>query len=155
VASGTTTIYATINVPKFRMATSELKTCDAESNEIEEKGSVVKIMFDSEKIDIETIFNDLKGSGLNQRQKKYIGLLETKIQEFTTQAELRKSDHYYKLTPTEIKISGLIRIGKTSKEIATLLDLSTRTVEVHRNNIRNKLGIRNKKLNLRNFLMTL
>ena len=135
------------------MAKSEFKKSDAEFNEMKE--SAIQIMFDFEKNDIETILNDLKESGLNKRQKKYVGLLETKIQEFTTQAEMRVSDEYYKLTPTEIKISGLIRIGKTSKEIATLLNLSTRTVEVHRNNIRNKLGLRNKKLNLRIFLMTI
>ena len=135
------------------MAKSEFKKRDAEINEIKE--SAIKIMFDFEKNDIETILNDLKESGLDKRQKKYVGLLETKIQEFTTQAKMRVSDKYYKLTPTEIKISGLIRIGKTSKEIATLLNLSTRTVEVHRNNIRNKLGLRNKKLNLRIFLMTI
>ena len=110
-------------------------------------------MFELDKSVIDTIFSGLKESGLSMRQKKYLGLLETKIQELTTHPETRGSYLYDTLTPTEIKIVGLIRTGITSKEIASLLNIATRTVEVHRCNIRNKLSIRNKKVNLRTYLM--
>jgi len=103
---------------------------------------------------IKTIFDELKESKLNNQQKKYVTLLEDKFEGLTAHSKLPKSDLYDKLTPAEIKISELIRMGNTSGEIADLLKLSTRTVEVHRNNIRNKLGIRNKKVNLRIYLMT-
>jgi DNA-binding NarL/FixJ family response regulator len=46
------------------------------------------------------------------------------------------------LTPREIEVLHLLKSGRTSKEIATALDLSTRTVDVHRANIKRKLGLR-------------
>jgi len=59
------------------------------------------------------------------------------------------------LTPAEIQISNLIKQGKTTKEIADLLNLSDRTIETHRKNIRRKIGIRNKSENLRTHLLNI
>ena len=46
------------------------------------------------------------------------------------------------LTPRERQILKLIAEGKTSKEIAVLLFISTHTVNNHRKNIKRKLNIR-------------
>ncbi len=46
------------------------------------------------------------------------------------------------LTPTERKVLGLVAGKKTSKEIAEILHVSYRTVENHRGNISQKLGLR-------------
>lgn len=46
------------------------------------------------------------------------------------------------LTPREIEIAQLVTEGLSSKEIAVRLDLSVRTVEKHRANIMDKLGVR-------------
>jgi len=61
----------------------------------------------------------------------------------------------YSLTPKEIEIINFIKQGKTVKEIADVLCLSTRTIETHRNNIRSKLGIKNKKVNLTTYLLSI
>jgi PAS domain S-box-containing protein len=58
-------------------------------------------------------------------------------------------------TPREIEVANLVREGKTAKEIATLLNLSIRSIEFHKDNIRKKLGLSNKKINLRTHLMAL
>ena len=110
--------------------------------------------FELDKRVIKTIFDELKESKLSNQQMKYVALLEDEFHGLTKHSKMHNSRLYYKFTPTETKIADLIRIGNTSKEIANLLNLSTRTVEVHRNNIRDKLGIRNKKVNLRIYLMT-
>lgn len=46
-----------------------------------------------------------------------------------------------RLSPTERQILGLIAEDRTSKEIAELLECSPRTVETHRQNISQKLGL--------------
>jgi DNA-binding NarL/FixJ family response regulator len=56
------------------------------------------------------------------------------------------------LTPMESRVADLIRQGRTSKEIATLLGITLRGVTFHRGNIRRKLGIKNKKRNLQTSL---
>ena len=57
------------------------------------------------------------------------------------------------LTPVEIRVAGMIKQGKTTKEIADILYLSTRTIESHRRNIRKKLGLNNRKINLMTHFM--
>jgi DNA-binding NarL/FixJ family response regulator len=57
-----------------------------------------------------------------------------------------------KLAPRELQIVHYIRQNKTSKEIADLLNLSVKTIESYRENIRKKLRITNEKKNLKKFL---
>lgn len=58
------------------------------------------------------------------------------------QSLLNKTPTLEDLTPTEKKILKLISQNKTSKEIAEELFVSIRTVQNHRNNIAQKLGLR-------------
>jgi DNA-binding NarL/FixJ family response regulator len=46
-----------------------------------------------------------------------------------------------KLTPREFEVIQLLAEGKSSKEVASLLNLSTKTAETHRSNIMRKLDI--------------
>ncbi len=44
------------------------------------------------------------------------------------------------LTPREREVVQLLAEGKSSKEVASVLNLSTKTAETHRSNIMRKLG---------------
>jgi DNA-binding NarL/FixJ family response regulator len=50
-----------------------------------------------------------------------------------------QSLHEPKLTPREREVIQLLAEGKSSKEVACLLNLSTKTAETHRSNIMRKL----------------
>jgi DNA-binding CsgD family transcriptional regulator len=62
---------------------------------------------------------------------------------------------HYKLTGREIEIAALVKEGKSTKEIAERVNISAKTVEFHRNRLREKLGLKKKKVNLRSHLLTI
>ncbi|MGB2929398.1 MAG: helix-turn-helix transcriptional regulator, partial [Desulfobacterales bacterium] len=62
--------------------------------------------------------------------------------------------NHLKLTPSEIQIANLVKQGMTSKQIAKMFNLSRRTIETHRRNIRDKIGLKSKKANLRTYLLS-
>jgi PAS domain S-box-containing protein len=97
----------------------------------------------------------LQSCRLNDRQKVYADILETNLQAIISPFIHRLSSRSLNLTPAEIQVAGLVKEGKTSKEIASLMNVSERGVEFHRNNIRRKLGMTNAKKNLRSYLMSL
>ncbi len=97
----------------------------------------------------------LKKSGPTNEQMTTIEIMESYINEIASPFYKELSSKYIGLTPTEIKIANLIREGKTTKEISEMLFLSTNTIIFHRHNIRKKLKIKNKKINLRAYLTTI
>jgi DNA-binding CsgD family transcriptional regulator len=59
------------------------------------------------------------------------------------------------LTPQEIEVANMVRSGRTSKEIAEVLGISTSGVDFHRKSLRQKLGLTNSSKNLRSYLLAL
>lgn len=57
-----------------------------------------------------------------------------------------------KLSKTEIRICGFIQAGCSSKEISEAMNLAFDTIRTHRKNIRKKLGLQGKDVNLHSFL---
>lgn len=97
----------------------------------------------------------IKVNTSDERIKTYIDIVETNISEIAKPFTNQINEYFSRLTPTEIQIINLINENKTAKDIAGILDISETTVFFHRRNIRNKLGIRNKKTNLRSFVQTM
>jgi PAS domain S-box-containing protein len=97
----------------------------------------------------------IKKTNLNEVQRTYLNSLEKNLNDITAPILRGVSTKYLKLTPTEIQVANLIKQGKDTKEIAGTLFMSARTIETHRYNIRNKLGLKGKKLNLRTYLTSL
>ena len=57
-----------------------------------------------------------------------------------------------KLTPTEMKICQFVQSGSKTKDIAHAMCLSVDTIQTHRKNIRKKLGLSGRQVNLFTFL---
>ncbi|MEN6317818.1 MAG: PAS domain S-box protein [Syntrophaceae bacterium] len=98
---------------------------------------------------------NLKITHIDSHQLNQLEILESNLNEIISPFMYTLSSKYPNLTPMEIKIITFIKEGRTSKEIARLLNVSTRTVEVHRDNIRKKLNLKNRKANLRSHLLSL
>jgi len=96
----------------------------------------------------------LRKTGLNERQNAHLNVLELNLNEMISRFQgYHPPNLYMKLTAAEREVANLVRHGKTSKEIAEILNVSAQTIDFHRQNIREKIGIRNKKANLRTHLL--
>ena len=90
----------------------------------------------------------------NSLREKYFELIESSLTEIAEKILPKQKDFVRILTPKEIQICKMIRSGMSVKEIAVMYSLSPRTIDKHRENIRNKLGLKAKKVNLTTYLLT-
>jgi DNA-binding CsgD family transcriptional regulator len=97
----------------------------------------------------------LKKTHLEEIQRTYLNGLEDNLKDIVSPFQHGMSANYIKLTPTEVQVTNLVKQGKTTKEISDTLFMSPRTIETHRYNIRSKLGLKSRKLNLRTHLLSL
>jgi DNA-binding NarL/FixJ family response regulator len=72
----------------------------------------------------------------------YAGAVTTLVRDYLDRA--RDEDHLDPLTPRELEVLKLVAEGHTSDEIADLLVISSRTVDRHRANMLEKLGMRDR-----------
>ncbi|MBW2738584.1 MAG: hypothetical protein JRE64_06970, partial [Deltaproteobacteria bacterium] len=149
---------------KKTRAEIELQAC-----ELEETNTALKVLM-QQRIEVKTEIEEmvllnandlimpflerLKKSRLDSKQKAYVNLIESNLNEIVAPLVREFSKINLKLTPTEIQVTNLVKQGKTTKEIAEFMNLATSTIDTHRNKIRKKLGIKNKKINLRTHLFS-
>ena len=97
----------------------------------------------------------LRRSGLDERQQSWLDILSENLDNVLSPFAHHLSAGHLQLTPAEIQIANFIREGKTSKEIAEIMNLSPETISNHRKHIRKKSGLTNKKVNLRTALASM
>jgi DNA-binding CsgD family transcriptional regulator len=95
------------------------------------------------------------GSLSDETRKTYADALAAELKRLSRPSsfEAHGPDQSDSLSPREREVIRLLRAGKTSKEIAVALGLSSATVERHRHNIRRKLGLVGRDANLQGLLM--
>jgi PAS domain S-box-containing protein len=146
------------------------KELEVQAKNLEEANVALKVLLqrrDEDKADLEDkVLLNIKGlvtpyleklrmSGLDKTQKDYLTILESGLNQITSPFLHRLSFSFANFTPTEIQVANLLKQGKTSKEIGELLNSSSRTIAFHSDNIRKKLGLKNKKTNLKSYLLSL
>jgi DNA-binding CsgD family transcriptional regulator len=100
-------------------------------------------------------FEQLEASGIGEGQMRIVSMIKSLLGEITSSFIRKISSEFLGFTPNEIKIASLIKEGKSSKEIAEILNISLNTVHTYRYKIRIKTGLKNNKVNLRSYLQTL
>jgi DNA-binding CsgD family transcriptional regulator len=161
------------NITERKRSEKKLKKREAELEEktkaLEEINTALKVLLkkreeDRSRLEKNVFFNvdklirpnleKLKENEMDIRQKARFDILESNLMDIVSPFMPGMSEKLLTLSPVEIRVANFIKQGKTTKEIAGLFNLSSKTIDFHRDNIRNKLGIKNKKINLRTFLLT-
>ena len=97
----------------------------------------------------------LASTRLDARQKAYLDIISEQLKEIISPFLQKMSALNLVLTPTELHVASLVKAGRATKEIADILGVTTNAVDFHRKNIRKKLGLSNRKTNLRSYLLSL
>ena len=121
----------------------------------EEKNEIKETLLANIKKFVYPYIEKLENTGLDKDTQTIVNIIRSNLNDLISPLASNLSSKYFSLTPSEIQIADLIKHGKTSKEIASMLNVSPKAVSFHRGNIRKKLGLLNKKINLRSYLQTL
>ena len=152
---------------RVRLQTRELETKTRRLEELsvtlnvllqqreEDKKALEEIILSNMKKLIVPVLNRVKTFSSDNRQKKYLGLLESNLNKFISPFTYKLSSKFVNFTPAEIQVADFVKHGKSTKEIARLLNVSVKTINTHIGNIRKKIGIKNKRTNLSSHLASL
>lgn len=97
----------------------------------------------------------LAAGDLGPRQQALVDAVINSLDDITSPLSRRFIIEGAKLTPTETHVANLIRQGQTTKQIAAFMGVAVSTVDFHRLNIRRRLNLVNKRVNLQSYLKSL
>jgi PAS domain S-box-containing protein len=92
---------------------------------------------------------------LSERQRFLVELLKSNLRELMSPFAERLTSEEMDLTRKELEIANLVRMGKSTTQIAAALNMAYKTAETHRWRIRKKLGLTHKRADLMNHLCRL
>lgn len=162
------------DITKLIQAEEALKKSESSlierTNELENMNAALKVLLEKRNEDavnieqkifsnykrlILPIIERIKNNQTEKGRQDLMDILEAELKNIISPFSKKLSDPMINLTPKEIEIAGFIKFGKSNKEISEILNNSIHTISHHRENIRKKTGLKNKKINLRTFLSTL
>ena len=155
---------------QFLTTKDELERIKSETYEINSALNILLKRRETEKLDaqlnllsemesfINPFLKKLKNASQGRRQSsRLIEILESNLQQLVKSYGATETlpAVLLNLTSVEKQVAAMIRQGHPSKVIAATLNSSTGTVNIHRKNIRKKLGLSNQGVNLENYLQSL
>ncbi len=162
------------NITPIMEMQEELKSKEGEllreREKLEETNTALRVLLrqrDEDRLRLEeTVYNNVDRLVLPYIEKLLLGRLSEKHRTLAEIADNNLRDIVspflrtlsslgFMLTPQETEVANLVRSGRTSKEIAEIMNLSVSGVDFHRKRVRQKLGLANSRKNLRSYLMTL
>jgi DNA-binding CsgD family transcriptional regulator len=97
----------------------------------------------------------LKRAPLRQRDRTAVEIIENNLNNIISPLLQRMANISIVLTPQELQVATLVKDGRSSKEIAGILNVAHTTVHFHRKNLRRKFGLNHTTTNLRSYLMSI
>ncbi len=97
----------------------------------------------------------LKNARLKPKEKTLVEIIEDHLNDVISPLLQSFANAKILLTPQEMQVASLVKDGKTSKEIANILNVAETTVNFHRKNLRKKFDLTNKQSNLRSYLLSI
>jgi PAS domain S-box-containing protein len=155
-----------VDITERKMIQDDLEN---KSRSLEETNAALRVLLkqrEEDKTDLEEkVLHNIKElvlpyvdklrAGQQDKDTVIVDIMESNLNEILSPFIRSMASKYANFTPKEIQIADLMKKGKTTKEISTILNLSPRTIDIHRYNIRRKLNINKKKVNLQSYLLTL
>ena len=92
---------------------------------------------------------------LLEKQRTLLEVVDTNLRDIVSPFLHSLAALNMSLTPQEIEVANMVRSGKSSKEIAEVLNLSVSGVDFHRKRLRSKLDLTHTAKNLRSYLLSL
>ncbi len=120
-----------------------------------DKESIEKSILDNIKQLIIPNLKRIQKGELKPQQRLRLETLKKHLNEITSPLTGKMTANFFNFTSMEIQVADLIVHGKTTKEIAMILNVSAKAIGFHRGNIRAKIGIKNKNDSLRLSLLSL
>jgi PAS domain S-box-containing protein len=167
ILHGDTLIWKLADITEQKIMEEDVQTRSASAWETNAALKVLLANIEEDKREIEEKIlnnvNDLvlpyleniKGTHLTPRQEMLIETIQTNLGEIVSPFLKSVRAVYARFTPAELRVADFVRRGKASKEIADTLGVSESAINLHRQHIRNKLGLKNEKTNLRTYLLSL
>jgi PAS domain S-box-containing protein len=97
----------------------------------------------------------MKAGSLDLNLAAYVDIMENHLNKIISPFLANLTSRYSQFTPREIQVISLINDGMTTKEIAQTLNISAHSVNIYRQNIRKKAGLKNQKVSIRSFTASL
>jgi PAS domain S-box-containing protein len=133
----------------------------AKSKNLEDVNSALRVLLkqrDDDKIELEQRFvsnvremilpyvEKLQRRNLEIQSRAYVDIIASNLDQLTS--PFIGNVRHLNFTPREIEVANLIRDGNTTKEITDVIGVAPSAVHSHRDNIRKKLGLTGKTVNL-------